>query len=226
MNSLLAYCFSIVMLVSTISLSHAKIDNASVVKQTAQALTKDDKANLKLILERFDNFQASFTQKITDINGEELQSANGELLLVKPQKLRWEVIHPEESLLIADGQTVYNIDPFLEQVTLLEQDELTKNNPLMLLTTNDKNEWDQVVVDFIEEYYVLTSIDDDAIIVSVKLKFDENLTLTELISIDRQQQVNTISFSNMKQNIALDKDVFTYELKADWVVDDQRTIGN
>lgn len=226
MNSLLAYCCSIVMLVSTISLSHAKIDNASVLKQTAQALTKDDKANLKLILERFDNFQASFTQKITDINGEELQSADGELLLVKPQKLRWEVIHPEESLLIADGQTVYNVDPFLEQVTLLEQDELTKNNPLMLLTTNDKNEWDQVVVDFIEEYYVLTSIDDDAIIVSVKLKFDENLTLTELISIDRQQQVNTISFSNMKQNIALDKDVFTYELKADWVVDDQRTIGN
>lgn len=221
---LMGYCFSICLLISAIPEAYSNSTSANNTHQQNNELSTH-KAELKGLLARFENFQANFTQSITDVTGEELQSASGTILLVKPQKLRWEVAFPEESLLIADGKTVFNVDPFLEQVTLLEQDELTNNNPLMLLTTDDESQWQQVDVVFNEGYYILSSKDDDAIIETVTLKFNDKSTLTELVSVDRQQQTNTIVFSKVQQNIALPNDIFTYDIQSNWVVDDQRTLG-
>ncbi|MDT0594275.1 outer membrane lipoprotein chaperone LolA [Glaciecola petra] len=217
---------STLMLFTAVPLAYSNMNMIAIdnTLKTTQA-SVDDKSRLKDLLANYENFQANFTQTITDSNGDELQTASGTILLVKPQKLRWEVTFPEEALLIADGQTVFSIDPFLEQVTLLEQDDLTNNNPLMLLTTNDESQWERVDVVFNNGYFVVNSKDDNAMIVSVTLKFDDNASLTRLISEDRQQQTNTISFTLVEQNIVLPNDIFTYDVKPSWVIDDQRTIA-
>lgn len=180
------------------------------------------KEELRGLLALFSNMSATFTQQIFDLQGEELQSSQGDIILQKPQMLRWSVNSPEESLLIADGSTVYSVDPFVEQVTLMEQSALTKTNPLMLLISNEKSQWDNVEIEKVDGDFVLRSLDQEASITLVILSFNNNSELTLLTSIDRQQQRNVIEFSNVKMNIEVPANSFTYTPESTWVVDDQR----
>lgn len=180
------------------------------------------KEELRGLLALFSNMSATFTQQIFDLQGEALQSSQGDIILQKPQMLRWSVNSPEESLLIADGNTVYSVDPFVEQVTLMEQSSLTKTNPLMLLISNQKSQWDNVEIEKIDGDFVVRSLDQDASITLVILSFNNSSELTLLTSIDRQQQRNIIEFSNVKMNIEVPANSFNYTPESTWVVDDQR----
>ena len=88
-------------------------------------------------LSKLVSYSANFSQSISDINGKELQRTSGTLTLKTPNMLRWETQLPDETLLIADGTTVWNVDPFVEQVTVMQQQSITQNNPLMLLVSDD-----------------------------------------------------------------------------------------
>ncbi|MGK0371719.1 MAG: outer membrane lipoprotein carrier protein [Glaciecola sp.] len=124
--------------------------------------SEEDKASLRALLSQFTTLKGAFKQTIIDMQGEELQTASGELLLQKPQKLRWSVSSPDESLLIADGTSVYNVDPFLEQVTILDQAPLTQSNPLMLLISDQQSQWDQVAVQQEQSTYTIMSLRSDS----------------------------------------------------------------
>jgi outer membrane lipoprotein carrier protein len=205
----------------TTTLNDVEVKPASMQKQKALG-SMADKASLREILSQFTNLKASFTQTIIDMQGQELQRAKGELLLQKPQKLRWSILSPDESLLIADGTAVYNVDPFLEQVTILDQAELTQSNPLMLLISNDQKQWDQVAVMQEGSDYTIVSLQVDSPITKLILKFNQENTLSSVISYDRQQQENTIILSNVRLNSTVDKKDFTFTLDEQWIVDDQR----
>lgn len=181
-----------------------------------------DKALLRAILGEFTTLSASFNQSITNMQGQELQQSVGEILLQKPQKLRWAVTSPEESLLIADGHTVYNVDPFVEQVTLLDQSSLTKSNPLMLLITDEEVQWAQVAVTKIQNSYTLISLASDSTISKLVLEFGMDRKLISIISLDRQQQQNKLTFSNVKHDLGIDNSDFTFTPNSTWIVDDQR----
>ncbi|MFT4652481.1 MAG: outer membrane lipoprotein carrier protein [Patiriisocius sp.] len=186
--------------------------------------SEQDKANLRQLLGQFSTLKANFTQTIIDMQGEELQNANGELLLKKPQKLRWSVLSPDESLLIADGTAVYNVDPFLEQVTILDQAPLTQSNPLMLLISDQQSQWDQVVVQQQESTYTIVSLQSDSPINKLVLRFNSNNELINLVSYDRQQQQNMLDFSNVVLNTGVSNKDFIFTANTSWVVDDQREI--
>lgn len=181
-----------------------------------------DKASLRVLLSEFTTLKASFSQTITDMQGQELQQSKGLLLLKKPQKLRWVVLSPEESLLIADGKTVYNVDPFVEQVTLLDQSSLTKSNPLMLLITDEETQWEQVAVVQEKNSFTLMSLVPDSPISKLLLNFGENEKLLSIVSIDRQQQQNSLLFSDVEYDKGTDALDFTFTSDPTWVVDDQR----
>jgi outer membrane lipoprotein carrier protein len=181
-----------------------------------------EKASLRALLGQFTTLKGSFKQTIVDMQGEELQSANGELLLQKPQKLKWTVLSPDESLLIADGTTVYNVDPFLEQVTLLDQAPLIQSNPLMLLVSDQQSQWDKVSVAQQENTFTLTSLRADSPVTKLILSFDTEKKLSTMVSYDRQQQQNRLDFSNVVLNENVSSQDFIFSADPDWVVDDQR----
>ena len=202
--------------------------------QQPQSASEQDKMRLRLLLAQFTSLKAEFSQTIVDMQGEELQSASGELLLQKPQKLRWSVLSPDESLLIADGASVYNIDPFLEQVTILDQAPLTRSNPLMLLISDDQAQWNKVAVSQqltsdvkIENQdlaYNIVSLDANSPIEKLVLHFSPQGVLNSLVSYDRQQQRNTLQFSEVLLNSGvLDQD-FVFTQKAEFIIDDQREL--
>lgn len=213
--------------------SYTAVNSAQMPTSLSKKVTTDvankigseqGKANLREILGQFSTLKGSFTQTITDMQGEELQSASGELLLQKPQKLRWSVLSPDESLLIADGNAVYNVDPFLEQVTILDQAPLTHSNPLMLLISDQQSQWDQVAVQQQKNTYTVVSLQSDSPINKLVLRFNANNELTKLVSYDRQRQQNMLDFSNVVLNSGVSKQDFLFTANTSWVVDDQREI--
>ena len=93
---------------------------------------QSDEDKLKTRLETLNYFSADFTQKVTDANHEVLQEATGVIKLKQPNKLYWELDPPNENILIADGTTLWNVDPFVEQVTAINQTQAVANNPLRI----------------------------------------------------------------------------------------------
>ncbi|MGQ8363719.1 outer membrane lipoprotein chaperone LolA [Glaciecola sp. 1036] len=192
------------------------------VSFVVSAKDTEDQAALQKILATFTSYSAKFEQTISNAMGEELQKSSGTIALGKPSKLRWQVTYPDESLLIADGESVFNIDPFVEQVTILGQEDVIATNPLSLLITNDKDAWQSVKVEKSGDFFVVWSTDPQASVKAVKLSFDQNNRLTNLVATDAQGQINDIAFSDIKVNPMLSLNTFIPEIQDSYEIDDQR----
>ncbi len=202
----------------------ALVEPRSPLANNTQDIEEDfsAKADLRKTLQGMETMKASFTQSVMDVKGSILQQSKGRIALKKPQMLRWEVSEPEESLMIADGNTVFNIDPFVEQVTMISQKSLTNNNPLMLLISNEDSHWKSIEVSKQGDQYTIKSLATDSPITLVLLEFDKQSHLRSLISIDRQQQKNELIFADSEINQGLQADLFQYNIPENWAVDDQR----
>jgi len=177
---------------------------------------------LKPILENLVSYRADFIQIIKDAEDSILQQSEGNMSLQKPNKLRWEVSLPDESLFVADGEVIYNLDPFVEQVTLIDQADIVNNNPLMLLISDDAAAWDSVDISYQNGQYWLASNDDNANISLLKLRFSDGV-LQGLESIDRQQQRNIIEFKNIQHNAEIASSAFRVDIPETFIIDDQRS---
>jgi len=204
--------------VSLITMSSIAL-SAESVAQDAQTVTP--KTELKIKLSKLVSYSARFSQSISDITGKELQNSSGQLTLKTPNMLRWETQLPDETLLIADGTTVYSVDPFVEQVTLMQQASITQNNPLMLLVSDDEKQWNTVIVEKTQSRFVVISKDENANIVSLNIEFNGD-ELSRLQSTDRQQQKSLLVFSNIAQNQPVPQSLFTFDIPINYIVDDQR----
>lgn len=201
--------------------------SANAMSSTAKSATVSElpeitaKAELKIKLSNLVSYSANFSQSISDISGKELQRTSGILTLKTPNMLRWETQMPDETLLIADGTTVWNVDPFVEQVTVMQQESITQNNPLMLLVSDDEEQWNAVSVAKKESSFVVASKDENANIVSLTIYFNGE-QLTRMQSTDRQQQKSLLVFSNISQNQPVAQSVFSYDIPENYIIDDQR----
>lgn len=176
---------------------------------------------LKNRLANLHSFQANFTQKVTDANNELLQEATGNIALQQPNKLFWQLAEPHESKLIADGQTLWNIDPFVEQVVAVDQDLAVKNNPLILLTQPHSEAWQGFKVSRQASTYVIQAAHADAPVSKLTLRF-EGEALVALSMQDSQQQTSELEFNQAQQNQPVDPSVFTFSLPEGYDLDDQR----
>ncbi|AEP29901.1 outer membrane lipoprotein chaperone LolA [Brumicola nitratireducens] len=205
--------------VSTSAMSSTANSAALAQQETQNIAAKDE---LKMKLSKLVSYSANFSQSISDINGKELQRTSGTLTLKTPNMLRWETQLPDETLLIADGTTVWNVDPFVEQVTVMQQASITQNNPLMLLVSDDQKQWNAVTVEKKESRFMVVSQDENANIISLNIEFSGD-QLTRLQSTDRQQQKSLLIFSNIEQNQPVAQMLFSYQIPENYIIDDQRS---
>jgi outer membrane lipoprotein carrier protein len=88
------------------------------------------------------SLRAQFTQTIKDAQGHQTDQSNGELLVLRPGRFRWDSHDvatgsaPTDSgqVLIADGRNVWFYDRDLQQVTVKPVDAALSATPLMLLS--------------------------------------------------------------------------------------------
>ncbi|WP_102795339.1 outer membrane lipoprotein chaperone LolA [Bowmanella denitrificans] len=179
--------------------------------------------SLKSKLSQLHSFQADFEQQVTDGQGQAVQHAQGTLHLQQPDKLRWELKTPDEALLIADGQTVWHVDPFVSQAIALDQQGAIENNPLILLAQPDSHLWQDFTVSQESSGYLIRSKSDNSQIDTLTLTFDGQ-TLLSLSLLDRQQQKSVLNFRDIKQNIDLPAALFKFTLPEGYELDDQRQV--
>jgi outer membrane lipoprotein carrier protein len=185
------------------------------------ATDSDTKQQLKLKLAELKSYQANFSQTVVDIENTLLQQAQGKIVLQQPNKLLWELFAPNESVLMADGNSIWNIDPFLEQVVVYGADTALENNPLILLTNPDSSQWQEFAVNATGSEFIITPLKPNGAITSLRLVFKDDV-LVELESLDGQQQKSHLVFSQIKQNNTLPADTFIFVMPEGYELDDQR----
>ena len=186
----------------------------------------DDQATteLRTLLSHISQYKAMFKQTITDTEGNVVHEANGNIVLARPDKLRWETVSPDENTLVADGETVWNIDPFVEQVTIIDQKKAVKDNPIMLITATDDETWSKFVVrkaDAVSDEYFVTPVNQEGQIRELTLIFSDD-ALVGLTTLDAQEQISSLKFSAVETQFPLAADAFTPSFSDSYIVDDQR----
>jgi outer membrane lipoprotein carrier protein len=184
--------------------------------------SEDVTASLRIKLEQLKTYQANFTQQVVDGQGEILQNAEGQLSLKQPNRMHWQVAAPNENTLIADGQTLWHIDPFVEQVVAIDQAQAIENNPMILLTNPQSDAWQDFIISQLDSSFVIQAKDADAQVASLTLVFDGE-TLMQLKVEDHQQQVSTLDFIDISQNQQIDDQHFKFVMPDGYELDDQRS---
>ena len=187
----------------------------------SHATEMDAKQLLKIKLTSLASYQANFTQTVVDIENTLLQQATGRIVLQQPNNLYWELFAPNESVLLADGDNIWNVDPFLEQVVVYGAGAALENNPLILLTNPDSSKWQEFDVSQLDSQFIITPRELKGGIESLRLVFKGDL-LVELESQDGQQQKSVLSFSEIQQNKTLAADTFIFVMPDGYELDDQR----
>jgi outer membrane lipoprotein carrier protein len=181
----------------------------------------DAKQQLKVKLALLATYQANFTQTVVDIENTLLQEAAGRIVLRQPNNLYWELFEPNESVLLADGTNIWNIDPFLEQVVVYGANAALENNPLILLTNPDSTQWQKFDVSRLDSQFIIKPRELNGGIESLRLVFNGD-TLIEIESQDGQQQKSLLLFSEIQQNHSLPADTFRFVMPEGYELDDQR----
>ncbi len=183
---------------------------------------EDAKQQLQAKLATLFSYQAAFSQTVTDSDGNLLQQAKGHIVLQQPNKLLWQLHAPDESTLLADGQNIWNIDPFLEQVVVYSADAALTDNPLILLTNPKSEQWQDYTVAKNDQQFTISAINPGAGISELQLSFSDD-TLEALKSTDAQQQTSELRFSDIQQNKTLATSTFIFVMPEGFELDDQRS---
>lgn len=202
-------------------------------------------AQLQTTLSSMQSLSGSFFQEIYD-NGELLQELSGSFVLERPAKLRWVTYEPEASELIADGDTLWYYNPFIEQVTLYNQADAMQANPLLVLLDSAANWQGFTITDLGKHEDVTAALSMDHRTVTENaaesvaearhywqisdqqqagselfLAFYED-ELQQLILDDGQGQVSVFHLSIQQKNEPLSASTFTFNMPPGTDVDDQR----
>ncbi|MEP2652593.1 MAG: outer membrane lipoprotein chaperone LolA [Paraglaciecola sp.] len=187
----------------------------------AQGDANDVKQQLKDKLYNLRTYEANFTQTVTDSEGTVLQLAQGKIAMSQPNKLYWELLEPNESVLLADGDTLWTIDSFMEQVVAYEQNSAIENNPLILLTDPHSQKWQDYNVAVAAGQFIIEPISDNGSIEVLRLFFEGD-ELLGLETRDTQQQTSRLAFSDISQNGDILQSIFSFSMPIGYELDDQR----
>jgi outer membrane lipoprotein carrier protein len=186
---------------------------------------------LKQTLGALEYVSAKFSQTVYD-EQEVVYEASGSLYLAKPGKVRWETEFPDEALMIADGESIWNIDAFVEQVTVLDQSQSVENNPIVLLTSQDASVWDQFAISKVNDLqklgvsdvshgFYIRSLQDSPQIQALTLYFNQEV-IVGMSTLDAQGQLSQLAFNTVNTKDAIAASMFEVNIPDNYTLDDQR----
>ncbi|RWU12129.1 outer membrane lipoprotein carrier protein LolA [Pseudidiomarina gelatinasegens] len=184
-----------------------------------------DRQTLLQRLEGLTTLEADFSQQVTDINGELVQQLHGRMAIARPNLLYWQTDAPDETLMVADGQSLWYYNPFVEQVTVYNQSDAVAQSPLLLLLDGDSQAWRDYDVKSEANSFSLQPKAGAASAQSLQLVFAEQgapAQLQRIILDDGQGQISTIELEQVHLNKALDGKLFKFDMPEGIDLDDQR----
>lgn len=171
-------------------------------------------------LNAINTLSGSFTQTITDQDGNDIQeSTSGKFLIKRPGYFYWETQPPYEQLIIGNPDRLWVYDPDLEQVTVHNQSQL-ENSPASILSGDDKDIKEKYTVtaenvtgkkkQSITEYHLRGKADGQKSFDTLTFVFKGD-ALQSLALKDSLGQTTEIIFKNVKVNREIDSAKFDFE---------------
>jgi outer membrane lipoprotein carrier protein len=178
------------------------------------------KTELRQRLEAISSLQSTFTQTVTDEANNLIHSSSGNLVLQQPNRVYWHAQVPDETLVIANGDKVFYVDDFVEQVSIFNQADMVSDNPLMLLTSTDDKVWEQFSVTQQADSFEVTPSSTQGQIQALTLVFTQG-ELRAFTLLDNQAQRSEFVLSNITMNMPLPVSQFQYDIPVGYSIDDQ-----
>ncbi|WP_287595049.1 outer membrane lipoprotein chaperone LolA [Thermomonas sp.] len=154
-----------------------------------------------------------FSQQVFDVRGKQKEASSGRVAVSAPRLFRWEYTKPYAQLVVADGKTVWVVDPDLNQATRRPQGPEEANSPLAILLEPARLERDFAVKDGGSRdgvaWLEVAPRSTDASFKTARLGFAGS-KLARLEYVDALGQRTVIAFSGWKRNPAFAKGTFAY----------------
>lgn len=172
---------------------------------------KGDLSKIESYLNNINTLKAGFVQ-ISSNGG----SAEGNIYISKPSKIRIEYTAPEELLIVGNGDYIIYNDKELDQVTNIDYKDIPAT---MILTQKIKFDGSNLkVVDFYKDNgqtSIMIETPKNPGIKPITLVFDNDpFRLKQWKVIDQQNVEVTISLYDTEQDIKLDNSLFKFDKKA------------
>ena len=180
------------------------------------------KHNLMEKLNKIAFFKAKFSQVVVDELGNALQKGSGTLAISKPNLVHWATIEPDESLIVSDGETLWFYDPFIEQATAYQLKSTIENTPILLLTSDSPELWDNYTVSEIDQQtFLIHSVDVNNQVKTLELNFKDN-KLAKISILDATGQLSHITLIDADFDNRPNDDLFNFKVPNGVSIDDQR----
>ena len=174
---------------------------------------------------------SQFRQETLSADQRTLQSVTGELWVDARQRFRIVSDDPFEPILVSDGESFWNYDVGLDQVTISDLNKDLGQVPVLLLSGHSAQISDVFVVERFEmendmgpvvsEQYLLRPRSADSLFETMMVRIDDRLPRTITVS-DSLGQKTVIELSDVRINTKIDDDVFQLDIPAGIDVIDER----
>ena len=174
---------------------------------------------------------SQFRQETLSADQRTLQSDTGELWVDARQRFRIVADDPFEPILVSDGESFWNYDVGLDQVTISALNKDLGQVPVLLLSGHSAQISDVFVVERFEmendmgpvvsEQYLLRPRSADSLFETMMVRIDDRLPRTITVS-DSLGQKSVIELSDVRINTKIDDDVFQLDIPAGIDVIDER----
>jgi len=159
------------------------------------------------------SLRADFHQVRYDEHSEVLEEADGTLLLLLPNRFRWDYHSPYPQAIVSDGARLWWYDSELEQVTVRPVDEALETSPAQLLSSDEPLTANFIVREEASDgalaWVSLTPKNPESSFQEVRLGFGSgNLQAMELL--DSFDQLTQIGFEQVSRNPHLDPGLFAF----------------
>lgn len=181
----------------------------------------DAASDLQQRLNKVNSFHATFTQKVTDSTGANVQEGEGELWVKRPSLFNWHMTAPDESIIISDGKNLWFYNPFVEQASVSLLKNATSNTPFMLIARNQPGDWQQYNISKQGDAFSLTPKSSDGNLKQFTLTVTPAGTINQFSAIEQDGQRSSYQLKS-QQNGAISPDKFTFTPPKGVTIDDQR----
>jgi outer membrane lipoprotein carrier protein len=167
------------------------------------------------------DFTADFTQTYVGGVLRKRITEQGRVRVKKPGRMRWDYTQPEHKVFVSDGSETYSYIPADHQVYVTPMPEGDEATTAVLFLTGRGD----LVRDFDVQYARDVTVDPDEAALRLDPKrpdrdydwivivFDrQNWQIRKLVAADSQGGTSTFQFRNMRENVGLSDDVFTFKI--------------
>ncbi len=161
-----------------------------------------------------DGLRATFVQTVQAPAFDQPEVSRGTLLLLRPNRFRWDYQEPYKQQIVADGQRLWLYDEELEQVVVKPLDAALGDTPAMLLSGSGSVEERFTLEELPERgnglvWVQLTPKQEDTGFEAVRLGFDAH-DLRRMELVDGFGQVTRMQFSDVARDTKISPAAFRF----------------